>query len=339
MPESRDFTFVAPERHDEVRRRIAAVEGFIAKPGRKAAEDAAAGLGLRVAQFYNLVGAWRVVGRPEAIAGSGRPRSRPSSMGEEQAELIDGVVAENARLPARELIAEVARRAREAGVTMPHATTIARHVRRTRPACLPDDLNQFDVIVDHTVLDLTVDYGEAPRRPLATIVIDVAAEAVVGLALSPGMPQPAGTAAAILDALGRSLHGTSRDADRDISLGIATGSPAEAEALLGPLARVGIEAILIPTKTFGMGRHAGALLASGRAGIRLLPRLVWNTGPRRLAPVKDAKPPLAPDVALELARARLLGAKAGAALGRLDDAAMSCLADGLVEVAREGHAA
>ena len=107
MPNPHDLTFVAPERRAEVHRRIAVIEHFIQKPGRKAAEVAAANLGIGVAQFYNLVRAWRGSQRPENIASGGSLRRRRPRMTDEQIEVIQDIVDRSPRATAHELADDV----------------------------------------------------------------------------------------------------------------------------------------------------------------------------------------------------------------------------------------
>lgn len=170
---SHDLMFVAPEQRDEVRRRIAAVEQFIAAPGRRAAEAAAARLGLSTAQFYNLVRAWRAKQRPEIMMGRHSPREMQSRIDPLVLDLIDEVISADRRAAASVLVERVRSLAAIRGIELPDPSTVARSVRRKRPMLLTEEHRRdVDLIIDHTVVDLPVDFGDGQaRRPLVTVVI------------------------------------------------------------------------------------------------------------------------------------------------------------------------
>lgn len=320
---SYDLTFVAPDRRDEVRRRIAAVERFIAAPGRAAAEAAASDLGLRAAQFYNLVRAWRESGLPEAIAGRSAPRNRSPGIDRRLLDLIDKVVVGNGRAPASDIIGHVAREARASRIPLPDPGTLALNVRRKRPLLLTEEVrSMYDLVVDHTVLDLPVDFGGGVRRPLATLAIDVAADAVVGLAISPATPSSAATAAAILDALRRGTrHGHFTPTKPRI--GIVARSPEEASNVIALLRRYSLHATCRLTGAHGGGLIAETVLGIKHAGIRLRQRLVWYENSRRWIVLAPGAMPLTPKEAVALARGRLLDSRATTVFAGLGDIRLS----------------
>ncbi len=318
-PQCLDLTFVAPERRGEVLRRIRVIERFIGAPGRGNAEAAAAELGLRVAQFYNLVRAWRDNRRPDGVAGAGSPRNRRFGMDPAQLLIIDTVVARSGQSATVDIIEAVVAEAKAAGIALPGRGTISRHVRRTRPGVLTEDIKaELDLLVDHTVLDLSVDYGSVTlTRPLATMVIDVAADAIVGIALSSSKPSSHATAAALLDALRRGIRNGDRNAYHKPRLGLVAANDGEAGAVLNILTHVGFDARTRITGAHGGGQAIEALRGSCQAGIRLKPRLVWNDGPRRQA--EGGKKALQPNDALALVRGRFMDARSTSVFGRLAD--------------------
>ncbi|MBV1692158.1 hypothetical protein KRR38_31965 [Novosphingobium sp. G106] len=203
MPTDHDLTFVEPARRAEVSRRIEAIERFIAKPGRAAAEAEAAKLGLRHAQFYNMVRAWRASPRPEVVAGAGASRPKPTRFKQDQLKLMADIISDSGRARPNLIVDRIMAKAHTLGIAMPDRCTIGLHVRRTRPSLLTDDIKAgFELLVDHTVLDMPVNFGDGtPRRPLATMVIDVTAEAIIGLTISAKTPNPASTPKALLDSI------------------------------------------------------------------------------------------------------------------------------------------
>jgi len=318
--QDRDLTFVAPERREEVLRRIGVVERFMIKPGRANAVLSAAELGLGVAQFYNLVKVWREKHRPEAIAGAGKPRSRRSGMDPAQLSILESAVTIGSRASTAEIIEAACRAAEAAGISLPDRGTVARYVRRTRPPLLTSDIkSELDLLVDHTVLDLAVEYGNTtPMRPLATMVIDVAAEAIIGLALAPSTPSVRSTAEALLDALRRSNRNEPRFGHKP-RFGIVARPDEDVTEILAIVGRSGFDTHPVITGAHQGGKAIEALLGSRQAGIRLKPRLVWNEGVRRQARVARGTTALTPEDAVKLVRGRLLHAGTSKVFGCLKD--------------------
>ncbi len=334
---SHDLTFVAPERRGEVRRRIAAVESFIATPGRRAAEAVAIRLGLSVAQFYNLVRAWQAKRQPEAMMGRHASRDMRPRIDRSVLDLIEEVIVADQRAAAVDAIDRVGSLARDRGIALPDPSTVARYVRRKRPSLLTDEQRSgFDLIVDHTVVDLPVDFGDGrARRPLVTIVIDVGTEAPVALTISTATPGPATTAAAVLDALrGGTRHAHGRDTKPRV--GIVAMSQIEAASVIDLLKDAYIEADLIMTGAHSGGLFAESLLGREPAGLLLKQRFVWHDGNRRLATTPAGIAPLTPADALALIRGRLLGRQSTTVFGMLDNIGRCRLTTGLAEIAQAG---
>lgn len=332
-----DLTFVAPERREEVRRRIAVVERFIAAPGRRAAEAAAAELGLRPAQLYNLVRAWRLKPMPEAMMGRHAARNTSPRMAKSVLDLIDEVIAADGRAPARAIIDRVTAVAAERGISLPNPSTVARYVRRKRPMLLTDEQrSSLDLIIDHTVVDLAVDFGDGrPRRPLATFVIDVTSEAAVGLAISSGTPAPAHTATAMLDALRREIQ-LARTPCSMPRVGIVVMMEAEGDIVVEAVRRAGLEATCVLTHAHGGGLVAESLLGREHAGLRFKQRLIWHRGSRRLATVRRGAKALTPTEAGELIRGRLLNGRPTTAFAGLDGNSRGRLTEALTDIAQLG---
>ena len=332
---SHDLMFVAPEQRDEVRRRIAAVEQFIAAPGRRAAEAAAARLGLSTAQFYNLVRAWRAKQRPEIMMGRHSPREMQSRIDPLVLDLIDEVISADRRAAASVQVERVRSLATTRGIELPDPSTVARYVRRKRPMLLTEEHRRdVDLIIDHTVVDLPVDFGDGQaRRPLVTVVIDVASEAPVALSISRSVPSQAATAEAIFDALrGGIRHANGRAAKRRMS--IVAMSEKEGANVVATLRQAGIDAGLIMTGAHGGGLVVESLLGPEPVGLRLKQRLVWHHGEKRLAAVSSGAPPLTIAEAETLIRGRLLHGRPTTAFSSLSNRDQAYLARSLAKIAQ-----
>lgn len=320
MPNPHDLTFVAPERRAEVQRRIAVIEHFIQKPGRKAAESAAANLGIGVAQFYNLVRAWRGSQRPENIASGGSLRRRRPRMTDEQIEVIQDTIARSPRATARALADDVIYRLASGAIENPSRDALLRYIRCIRPARLRKEAAATDLLVDHTVVDLPVLFGSIPQRPLVTAVIDVANDEIVGMALSEGKPNCEAIAAALSDAAMPDLRTTKTGSPKPTPITVVACHSDRTEDVASTLGLSGIEVRVEWVGAHGGGRHIEALLGSRRAGIQLRPRLIWSDSSRRLATTTACASPMNPDFAAQFIRSRLMPMSAGSRLGHFDDA-------------------
>lgn len=320
-----DLIFVNIGRRAEVRRRIDAIERFIAAPGRAAAEREAAELGIHAAQFYNLVRAWRETGRPERLADRHGARRRQPTIDRQMLDLIDATIAENGRATARDLINSVARRAAAAGIALPDSSTIARHVGRKRPHLLPEGMAAgLDLVLDHTVVELPVDFDAGPVLPLLTIAVEPAADAIVGIALSPGIPTIATMVAAIHDALRHSARNGHRVA---AATRIGLPGPPDARRLIRTLEDNGCRA----EARDGAGAIVNSVLGREQAGLRFKPRFVWKGEDRRRVEPKGSIA-ISPIEAEALVRGRLLDRRSATSFAGLDDVARSRLVNALAGV-------
>ncbi len=269
---SYDLRFVAPERREEVCRRIQTIERFIATPGRKSAEKAAEELGIRPAQFYNLVRAWREVRRPERLAGSVTRRQRNLAISDEQAKGMDRVIASDPRADPSDIVHAIMKHGLGPDVTLPRQEVVARYVARARPPLLPLAIkNQCEMMIDHTVLDVPVVSGSALMRPLATMIIDTSLDAIVGLSLTLRHPDAAGAAAALLDTL-RHSHGTERPGRAPRILRTTDGD-GDWNGLDHCLLRASFEIDVKAITPRGGGKAISALLGQQVCGISLRPWL------------------------------------------------------------------
>jgi hypothetical protein len=320
MRNAPDMSFIPPERREEVLRRITAIEHFLQAPGRKAAEAHAHELGIRTAQFYNLVRAWKAYGRPERVAGA-QPHSRRNLVvTDEQASRMDEIIFADPRVAPGEMVRTIMRAGLDAGWTLPRQEIVARYVSRARPPLLPRGIeNEFELLVDCTVLELPVRVGDLVIRPLATILIDVKQEAAVGLALSMKHPGADTMAKAILDGLrhGRRYSAaTSTETTR-----IALPSNDVPGRLSEAMTQAGYAVRSEPVTPRGGGKVIEALLGRRSAGIKLRPWLVTAPLAKREAKTRIAIKPMSLDEAFDYARARLVGSRTTATFAHLNDLA------------------
>ena len=269
---SYDLRFVAPERRAEVCRRIQTIERFIEAPGRKSAEKAAEQLGIRPAQFYNLVRAWREVRRPERLAGSVTRRQRNLAISDEQANGMDLIIANDPRAAPSDIVHAIMQQGLGPDVAVPRQEVVARYIARARPPLLPLAIkNRCEMMIDHTVFDLPIAATHAIMRPLATMVIDTSQDAIVGLSLTLRHPDAAGAAAALLDTL-RHSHATERPSGTSRILRTTDGDgdwTGFDHSLLRAAFQIDVEAVT----PRGGGKAIAALLGQQVAGISLRPWL------------------------------------------------------------------
>jgi hypothetical protein len=189
----------------------------------------------------------------------------------------------------------------------------------------------YELVIDHAVLEIPVDSDGIVVRPLATILIDTNAEAAVGLALSLDHPSPAGAAAAILDAL---RHGQ-RQANIPISRATRIAIPADGSHDWRPLTQTLVRANLVvetlPIAPRGGGKFVEQLFGRRKAGIEMRARLIRAPIDERRPKKLTAFPPMTLEEALSYARPRLIGSRATAAFAHLDDIARSHFDNELVQ--------
>lgn len=180
MSEKIDLSFVSPFVRDSVRTRIQAIEEFFTKPGRKEAERHAADLGLKVAQFYKLVAKWQQSRDPVALAPKGNPRPHRVHMTKEQLHFIDPIIAQNRSMPVRSLINLIQVEAAREAIDLPAVWALRKRINRDLQRPLPCTISEtFDLIFDHAVIDVPVDFGDGiVQLPLCTFLIDARTQAL-----------------------------------------------------------------------------------------------------------------------------------------------------------------
>ena len=306
MSRGRDMALVAPERRPEVNRRIDIIERFIRQPGRTAAEQCAVDLGISTGQFYTLVKAWRTSGRPESIAGSGRPRVRPSSITMAQAAIIEE--AANAHDRPQSSLRHALDLANARGVTMPHVSAMRRHYERIRPRRLPD---AFTAAGDALVLDACAvgiavrDPNVGAGRPVMTAVIDVRRTRLIGISLSTAGFDSVTAAAALLDAMKATASVGTAPVDTYPSLGRWDVDASGWDEFDRSLMAAGIGVSNLAVGGTDRSRGVTGILGTRNAGIKFLPRLTLSDASRRIATTQDGEQ-MDLDMALDLLRGRFL---------------------------------
>lgn len=331
---SYDLTFVAPERRDEVRRRIAAIERFLSSPSRTAAADIANELGLRTAQFYNLVRTWKAHRRPERLAGAGRRKERDLGVTASQAKMMNNVMAEDPRAAPSEMVHSIMARLETMPGRAPRQEIITRYVARTRPALLPNSLrNSGDLIIDHTVLELPVRTDAGLTRPLATMLIDAGRESIVGIALSTGHPDAGCAAAAMLDAVRRCTRHASGNPISTLSIVRPGDADNRWAAFDQAVDDAGFEQRISPITPRAGGKAIEALLGRKPAGIMLRPRLTRSPLEKRKPKGGEDRMPMILNDAENYVRPLLIGHDHTALFAHLDDISRARLTTALADLA------
>ncbi|WP_298814718.1 hypothetical protein [uncultured Sphingomonas sp.] len=329
-----DLSLVAPDRRDEVLRRITIIDSFLKGRGRKAAEAHARELGLGVAQFYNLVRSWEASRRPERLVGAGDRRERALGVTSEQSAHMDAVIAEDPRAAPADLVAAIERTAAAKGLAMPRREIVARYVARARPPLLPAHCRDSQIMLDQVVIDIPVRSDSEVIRPMATFTIDTATEAAVGMSLSLGHPSPGAAAASLLDALRHGQrHATAATAPRLRLPRPQDGIEAWA-ALDDVLDEAGMEVDAAIAAPRSYGAIVEALLGRRHGRIEMRPRLVSAPLKDRLMRGYSALAPMTLEVATEYARSRLVGLRTSAAFAFLDDLSRDRLDNQLLQLSR-----
>lgn len=195
-----DLSFVDPHRRAEVARRIAVLERFLEAPGRRAAEAAAAELGMQASSFYDLVRAWRMKRDPAAIPGANKA-GRGSLLTEDQQKIIRWAnEAARNEIVSRAVDLAVAKGITK-GVPMPSIVSIREYVKRLRKGQLPIGLEGVDLALDHCLLDIAVEGPDGTAvKPVVTAVIHVPKTRILGVSLSLVTPKASSAAKALVEA-------------------------------------------------------------------------------------------------------------------------------------------
>lgn len=278
-----DLLRLAPSQRAEVRRRLRVVQRFIEKPGRRSAETSAAELGICVAQFYNLVKAWKNLRQPEALVHRAGIHEKPSSMNADQTRIFHLERKSLQGLPKKQIIEGIRNAMAINCLPIPTVTSLYDLLRRFPPGSIDQAIKtECDYVVDWTVLELPVDFGTgALERPLACMVIDTAADSVVGIALAQGQPAEE-TIVRALEHLyktnGMPFHSKIQARPK---IGIVTlikpGTILNFDGIAGTV----LKADFVPLDTTQLGTCIDALLGSRHAGIIIKARSAVRSGLRR----------------------------------------------------------
>jgi hypothetical protein len=334
-----DLSFVAPERRDEVLRRIAVVERFLEAPGRAAAETAAAELGLRPTQFYRLVRAWREHGKPDLLAGSSRPRPLRSLASSAQTAIVDLAATELPDAPVETVALRALALGTAAGVAMPALNSVRkiiemRSIGRVSPS---SPALGADIVVTTCAMDLAVSIkiqGE-PLMPVATLVIDTAStNGVIGLALGLASPSASSCAMALQDALARVTPSvTPPTSSASLTMAVETRGNDAWRDLIASLTSAGLEVRETDPTPHSVMHDAVALLGRKPAGFRMMPGLT-NRPPGLRRPSRSAPGAvLTLSDAEDLVRSRLIGAARPSPLDALSEDVRHDLAAKLADIA------
>ena len=300
-----DLTAIEPRLRGIVRRRLEAISRFEASPGRQNAERLAKEIGLGTAQFYNLVKAWRTLRDPRKLAGPEMARTKPVDLDEAQRRIIERAIDHAPTAAPDEIVRLAIGDGDVHGVPMPAKEKVRRAVLARRPSRLTDELASLgDLIVDHTVLDLPVDFGGGTiERPLATVVVHAPAHRIVALEIGRGGPSTRSIAASLRAAFEcAGKHGGEPVIER---LAIPSPSDEDWPRLHDAVGRAGLSLNALRSGPYGHGRCIEALLGQRREGIRFRPRLVEAGPERRSILPHTSHAPLDAERTRELVLARL----------------------------------
>ncbi|MGZ8284160.1 MAG: hypothetical protein ACXWUZ_03750 [Allosphingosinicella sp.] len=198
-----NLSLVPLHKRKEVRRRITAVKRYLADPRRPVAEREAAKLGVSIHSLHKLARAWRELGRPEALAGSGAPRKRRDHLTVQQHEILDLAAqqlpgASLTRLGEQALAIAAGRK-----VAMPSLDAIRANLKRRLEHRIPPNSYAIgaDFAVEHCAVGLPVDDGSGRAvMPIATLVIDVDTHEVRGVVLAISGVEAASVGLAVVEA-------------------------------------------------------------------------------------------------------------------------------------------
>lgn len=222
-----DLAAVAPEFREMVTKRIAAIEAFKQERGRPAAAQHAAALGIKTAQFYNLVKLWRDNPDPTLLAVRGRKFRTEDKFSDEQLKVIETILTESPSAALKTLVGRVLERFKDAGVQPPKKSAVRREItRQIEKTNFAGSAEDAWLVVDHAVINIPVEREDGlVQRPLATFVIDTSINKLIGMCLSFGMPTHAQVASALRDAIQKACPPDRRAVDQPrekLSIGLPT---------------------------------------------------------------------------------------------------------------------
>lgn len=170
-----DLSGIDPTRVPEARRRIAAIEEYLALPAATTADAVriSAGIGLSRWQFHRLARAWREHRDPRVVVG-GRlgPSSRDYGIDPRARAIADEeILAAGANAELAALAPRIERRCREAGVEPPSRATIWTHMRKARKGAATDPSGPARVLIGRMWFHLPVEGRPADEMPVLLAAI------------------------------------------------------------------------------------------------------------------------------------------------------------------------
>lgn len=304
-----DLAAVAPEFREMVLKRIAAIEAFKHERGRPIAARHAAELGIKTAQFYNLVKLWRDNPDPALLAVRGRKFRTEDSFSDEQLKLIQMALAESPSAALKTLVTRVMERAEVAGIKPSKKSAIRRELtRQLERSNFAGSTEDADLVVDHAVINIPVlRKGGSPQRPLGTFIIDTAMNKLIGVSLSYGMPTQAQVASAFRDAIRRSDVGDQaipEQPPRKRSVGLPVTLFDAENSLIDALEEAGISTTLRSVNWRDHGLAVRAAVGGRYNGVSLWRLRIWQRDNR---PYTGAAAPMSEEEAAKFVAARLCG--------------------------------
>jgi len=326
-----DFSFVDPSRLAETRRRVAVLIDYENANGTEDLDGALARLGIGKPNFYKLLRAWREHQRPELLPGASARHFKGTKLSLRQQEIVASANAELGAGTSATRVAEHARAAMEAeNVHVPSDATMRLWIRRLRTEAARGSPAGSGLAVDHCALELAVPQGAAGTAPIATFVLDLEHRAVLGCALTAGMPGPGTVVRAMLDAL--DAIGRVGAGEGPVYFAIATDGDDRWSQLLYVLRDAGLRLASTKTASLRAGKVVTATIGMMAGGLKF--RVRSTHMPPAARKPHGAVQTLADAEAM--VRARLAGDVSGSSpLARLDQRSRDMLRSKLEALAAE----
>jgi len=302
-----DLAAVALEFREMVTKRIAAIEAFKQERGRPAAARHAAALGIKTAQFYNLVKLCRDNPDPTLLAVRGRKFRTEDKFSDEQLKVIETILTDSPSAALKTLVGRVLERFNDAGVQPPKKSAVRREItRQLEKSNFAGSAEDARLVVDHAVINIPVEREEGfVQRPLGTFVIDTKINKLIGISLSFGMPTHAQVAAAIRDAVQKACPPDLRSVDQPrekLSIGLPTTLFSSECPLSDALEEAGVSTRIRSVAWRDHGLAVRAAVGGRYNGISLWRLRIWQRDNR---PYTGAGVPLTEDEAVKFVASRL----------------------------------
>ncbi|RPF71097.1 hypothetical protein [Aurantiacibacter spongiae] len=232
-------------------------------------------------------------------------RNKPVGLDEEQQRVIEQAIESAPTDGPDEIVRTAIREGEAQNVPMPTREKVRRFVLARREPRLTDELASLaNLIVDHTVLELPVDFGTGMiERPLATVVIDATIHRIVALEISRGPPSTKIIASSLRAALGPARKPEGEHVIERIA--VPRVSDKDWPLLCDAIDRAGLSLNVLEVGPYGHGRCIEALLGQRQEGMRFRPRLVEASPDRRSILPRSSHVPLDAERTRDLVKARL----------------------------------